>query len=127
MNCLIDLLCSNNNLFSFSLSFVSFASRYDFKVTILVVNNNGGGIFNSLDIAKLDIPQFEEYWRTPHSIDFKKVSSLYGCDYFFAETIKNVPNLINKSFSSKGIKLIELKIDAEKSTENEQKIYDLIV
>ena len=103
------------------------ASRYDFKATILVVNNNGGGIFNSLDIAKLNIPQFEEYWRTPHSIDFKKVSSLYGCDYFFAETIKNVPNLIHKSFSSKGIKLIELKIDAEISTENEQKIYDLIV
>ena len=102
-------------------------SRYDLNATILVVNNNGGGIFNSLDIAKLNIPQFEEYWKTPHNIDFKKVSSLYKCKYFQTDKIKNIPKLINKSFNIKGLKLIELKIDAEKATKNEQKIYDLII
>lgn len=102
-------------------------ARYDLNATILVVNNNGGGIFNSLDIAKLNIPQFEEYWKTPHNIDFKKVSSLYKCKYFQTDKIKNIPKLINKSFNIKGLKLIELKIDAEKATKNEQKIYDLII
>ena len=102
-------------------------ARYDLNATILVVNNNGGGIFNSLDIAKLNIPQFEEYLKTPHNIDFKKVSSLYKCKYFQTDKIKNIPKLINKSFNIKGLKLIELKIDAEKATKNEQKIYDLII
>ena len=77
-------------------------------------------------MKKTDKKILEEIIRVDHAGERGAVK-IYEGQLLALNTIKNVPNLIHKSFSSKGIKLIELKIDAEKSTENEQKIYELIV
>lgn len=50
------------------------------NVTIVLLNNNGGGIFRRLPIAQIE-PPFTELFLTPHSLDFAHASRLYGLEH----------------------------------------------
>ncbi len=50
------------------------------SLTIILINNKGGGIFQMLPIAKFD-PPFEEFFATPQNIDFCQLCHTYGIDY----------------------------------------------
>lgn len=49
-------------------------------VTIVVVNNDGGGIFRFLPLSVGD-SQRELLWETPHGMDFEKGASQFGISY----------------------------------------------
>ncbi|MDQ2725245.1 MAG: 2-succinyl-5-enolpyruvyl-6-hydroxy-3-cyclohexene-1-carboxylic-acid synthase [Actinomycetota bacterium] len=51
----------------------------DIDLTIVVVDNNGGGIFSFLPQASALAPDtFERYWGTPHHLDLAAVAGAYG-------------------------------------------------
>ncbi|MEH2409041.1 2-succinyl-5-enolpyruvyl-6-hydroxy-3-cyclohexene-1-carboxylic-acid synthase [Nostoc sp.] len=49
-------------------------------LTIVLINNNGGGIFEMLPIAKFD-PPFEEFFGTPQDIDFAQLCATYNVQH----------------------------------------------
>jgi len=51
-------------------------SRCDVDATVVVVNNDGGGIFQELPVAEFD-PPFTEQFQTPHGMDFAATGDLY--------------------------------------------------
>ncbi|NHN40450.1 2-succinyl-5-enolpyruvyl-6-hydroxy-3-cyclohexene-1-carboxylic-acid synthase [Halorubellus sp. JP-L1] len=51
-------------------------SRCGVDATIVVVNNDGGGIFHELPIAEFE-PPFTEQFQTPHGMDFAATGDLY--------------------------------------------------
>ena len=54
--------------------------RHGIKATIVVCDNNGGGVFNFLPQAQhTDV--FEEIFATPLGLDFAQVARLYGLVY----------------------------------------------
>ena len=60
------------------------AKAFDLNATIIVINNNGGGIFSFLPQAAYgDV--FETYFGTPHGLTFRSAAELYGLDYCFVE------------------------------------------
>jgi len=64
-------------------------------VTIVVMNNDGGGIFKYLPIAQQkDV--FEKYWLTPHGMTFEKVSEQFKLDYYQPST----PDEFVKNYSA---------------------------
>jgi 2-succinyl-5-enolpyruvyl-6-hydroxy-3-cyclohexene-1-carboxylate synthase len=56
------------------------ARRLGLALTIVLLNNDGGGIFHFLPVAG-QTDAFEEHVATPHGLDFAQVASVYGCDY----------------------------------------------
>jgi 2-succinyl-5-enolpyruvyl-6-hydroxy-3-cyclohexene-1-carboxylate synthase len=57
------------------------SSRRKLALTIVVVDNNGGGIFSFLpQAAALPEGQFERFWGTPHGADLAAVASAYGVE-----------------------------------------------
>ena len=57
------------------------AGTRDLALTIVVVDNGGGGIFSFLPQATaLDHPRFERYWGTPHGLDIAAVAGAYGAN-----------------------------------------------
>ena len=50
------------------------------NITFVVTNNDGGGIFRRLPIARHD-PPFTELFLTPHGLTFSHAAALYGLDY----------------------------------------------
>jgi len=77
------------------------------NLTIILVNNDGGGIFEMLPIAEFE-NIFEEYFATPQQIDFENLSKTYGVKY---KLIENWSQLINsiQNLPSQGITLLEIK------------------
>ncbi|MHC5741183.1 MAG: 2-succinyl-5-enolpyruvyl-6-hydroxy-3-cyclohexene-1-carboxylic-acid synthase [Nostoc sp.] len=49
-------------------------------LTIVLINNNGGGIFEMLPIAKFE-PPFEEFFGTPQDIDFAQLCATYNVQH----------------------------------------------
>ena len=57
------------------------ASRYqDCDLTVVVLNNDGGGIFSYLPQAKVEA-HYEELFGTPTALTFEQVASMYDMEY----------------------------------------------
>ena len=53
------------------------------NLTIVLINNDGGGIFRRLPISQIE-PPFTELFTTPHGLDFSHAARLYGLAYTLA-------------------------------------------
>jgi 2-succinyl-5-enolpyruvyl-6-hydroxy-3-cyclohexene-1-carboxylate synthase len=80
------------------------------SLTVIVLNNNGGGIFANLPIAAYD-PPFQEYFATPQHIDFSKLCAIYGVEYECIQTWAQLQSrLVN--FPTQGIRVLEVPCSA---------------
>ena len=87
------------------------AAKYGMNLTIVVINNSGGGIFSFLPIANAGMENFQQFWTTDTGINFKKATELYNCRYSRAANVEELGDCIQKSFESSSIKIIEIKTD----------------
>ncbi len=89
-------------------------------LTIVLINNNGGGIFEMLPISKFD-PPFEEFFATPQDIDFAQLCATYGVEYELMTSWKHLLSRLNP-LPTRGIRVLELrtnrKADAKWRREN---------
>jgi 2-succinyl-5-enolpyruvyl-6-hydroxy-3-cyclohexene-1-carboxylate synthase len=81
--------------------------------TIVVVNNDGGGIFHMLPIADFD-PPFTAQFKTPHGLDFAATEDLY--DLSFARVPpEEFRDTYTDAVDRDGTQVIEVETDAESS------------
>ncbi|MGI8504648.1 MAG: 2-succinyl-5-enolpyruvyl-6-hydroxy-3-cyclohexene-1-carboxylic-acid synthase [Hassallia sp.] len=89
-------------------------------LTIVLINNNGGGIFEMLPIAQFD-PPFEEFFATPQDIDFAQLCATYGVQHELITSWEKLQQNLTL-LPSKGIRVLELrtnrKVDAKWRQEN---------
>ncbi len=52
-------------------------NKVPYPVRLVVLDDNGGGIFDQLPVAK-ESDLFERYFRTPHNLSIKKIAEGYG-------------------------------------------------
>ncbi|MBD1849488.1 2-succinyl-5-enolpyruvyl-6-hydroxy-3-cyclohexene-1-carboxylic-acid synthase [Leptolyngbya sp. GB1-A1] len=83
-------------------------------LTIVLINNNGGGIFEMLPIAQFE-PPFEDFFATPQDIDFAQLCATYGVDY---HRIRDWQGLIDRiqTLPQEGIRLLEVQTDRKRDT-----------
>jgi len=86
------------------------ASRLGLPLTIVLLNNNGGGIFHFLPVAG-ETDAFEEHVATPHGLDFARAAALYGCDYSRPATLAVLRDAIESSMSGDATTIIEVRTD----------------
>ncbi len=71
---------------------------------IIVLNNNGGGIFARMPIAHS--PYFETYFKTPHGFNFRSAAEMFGLGYSKPKTASE----FKKSLKSKISSIIEVML-----------------
>lgn len=84
------------------------------SLTIILVNNNGGGIFEMLPISDYQ-SLFEKYFATPQSIDFSHLTKTYNVDDKLINNWDKLKVLL-KNLPKKGVHLWELKTDRKYDT-----------
>jgi 2-succinyl-5-enolpyruvyl-6-hydroxy-3-cyclohexene-1-carboxylate synthase len=77
-------------------------------LTIVVVNNQGGGIFSLLPQAALADP-FERVFGTPHQVDLEAVAAAHGVPYRRLEAAADVP----KALVGEGLRIVEARTGRE--------------
>lgn len=83
-------------------------------LTIILINNNGGGIFENLPIAKFN-PQFEDYFATPQNVSFKKIAAAYSLEYSRVKNLDELRKMVSVLPSS-GIRILEIETNRKKDT-----------
>ena len=97
-------------------------ARCDIDATVVLVNNDGGGIFRMLPIAEFD-PPFTEQFRTPHGLDFAPTAELYGFEFVRTEGRDAFRDAYRASLESDGTQVIEAAFDAETSHEFRETVH----
>ncbi|WP_117169026.1 2-succinyl-5-enolpyruvyl-6-hydroxy-3-cyclohexene-1-carboxylic-acid synthase [Paraliobacillus sediminis] len=83
--------------------------HYSLNITIVLVNNNGGGIFSFLPQAKQEVEHYEELFGTPMDLDFSHVVTLYQGQYSSPADWHAFQTALEKSYQTEGLSVIELK------------------
>ena len=92
------------------------AKQYQLKATIIVANNNGGGIFSFL--PQREYPQtFEKYFGTPHDLTFEPAARQYGLTYYKITSWHDFRTHIAKSIDSSRTTILEVPGDRERNVE----------
>jgi 2-succinyl-5-enolpyruvyl-6-hydroxy-3-cyclohexene-1-carboxylate synthase len=79
------------------------------SLTVIVINNNGGGIFEMLPIAKFE-PPFQEFFATPQNIDFSRLCHTYGVGYHRIESWADLVARLDR-LPEEGIQMLEVPCD----------------
>ncbi len=75
-------------------------------LTIVLINNNGGGIFEMLPIVQSE-SFFEEFFATPQNIDFSKLCATYGIEHKLISDWQQLQDLLNP-LPKIGIRVLEV-------------------
>ena len=87
------------------------ARRCGIPITILLLNNGGGGIFQRLPIRAFE-PSFGDYFFTAHGLDFAHAARLYGLEYTLTEDRVTLRQAFGESIRGRHSTIIELRTDA---------------
>ena len=97
------------------------AKQLKINLTIIVINNNGGGIFKLLPVSKkINTKTFDNYWTTSHNLDLKKIANLYQSSYHKVSSIKQLENVLINPKNILGVNIIDAQVDIK----NNKKILD---
>jgi 2-succinyl-5-enolpyruvyl-6-hydroxy-3-cyclohexene-1-carboxylate synthase len=97
------------------------ARRLGVELTIVCVNNDGGGIFDFLPVAGLADPNlYEEHIATPAGIDLERVAALTAMRH----TLATSPDEVREAAREPG--LVEVKTDRRRSVELHLEIYEKV-
>ena len=83
--------------------------RYHLPVTVILLNNNGGGIFAFLSQSQLPKDEYLALFGTPQDLNFKKVAELYDFKYHRPQSQAEIAQLLNRP----GQHLIEILDDQQ--------------
>lgn len=102
------LLCGDLTFLHDSNALLS-AYGHSGDLTLLVINNQGGGIFNHLVVAQH--AQFEKLWGTPQATDLGKLCAAHKVRHDLAQDWNDLRRLLE--IRGPGVRVLELRTDRE--------------
>ncbi|MFO7270806.1 MAG: 2-succinyl-5-enolpyruvyl-6-hydroxy-3-cyclohexene-1-carboxylic-acid synthase [Sphaerobacter thermophilus] len=90
------------------------AKLHDLSATIVLFNNDGGGIFSFLPQAAYP-EHFEALFGTPHGLDFRPVADLYGAAYTRIATWDAFREAVAQGVAASGLSIVEVPTDRERN------------
>jgi 2-succinyl-5-enolpyruvyl-6-hydroxy-3-cyclohexene-1-carboxylate synthase len=85
--------------------------KFQGSLTVVLINNAGGGIFEHLPVAQFD-PPFEEYFATPQSVDFAKLCAAHGIAHTLVHSLSQLRKLTAK-LPPRGVHVLEVTTNRE--------------
>ncbi len=122
------------------------ASRLDLKLTIVLLNNEGGGIFDFLPVSGATIARKQEprsdddprtgfaetqdvYTRhiaTPTGLDFAKAASLYGLGHETVADIASFRAALERALAAPGSAIVEVCTQRNANVELHQRVWSAV-
>jgi 2-succinyl-5-enolpyruvyl-6-hydroxy-3-cyclohexene-1-carboxylate synthase len=90
--------------------------KYNLKVTIVLINNDGGGIFRRLPVADFE-PLFSQLFLVPHGLKFEHAARLFQLDYQYLPSGNAFRPAFRDALTKGSPHILEVSTDV---TENER-------
>jgi len=81
---------------------------------LIVVNNDGGGIFSTLEPAGFPW-LFERLFGTPHGADLEQLAAAFGIPYARADAPDDLAKALSPAGPGGGLRMVEVRTDREAS------------
>ena len=85
------------------------------SLTIVLINNAGGGIFEHLPVAAMN-PPFEQFFATPQAVDFETLCHAHGIKYQRIDEWSALVGAVEQ-LPRTGIRLLEVRTDRKADKE----------
>ena len=105
--------------FFHDLTGLAMAERYHLNLTVIVQNNNGGGIFSFLPQVKVK-DQFEKVFGTPLNLNIKKIAEAFSAKYHKIRSQAELQAYLNKC--PQDLTILEIPINRRSIVQINQKI-----
>jgi 2-succinyl-5-enolpyruvyl-6-hydroxy-3-cyclohexene-1-carboxylate synthase len=99
--------------------------RCGVDATVVLIDNDGGGIFHALPIEAFD-PPFTEQFKTPHGIDFAPTGDLYDLD-FRRVAPDGFRDAYADAVGADGTRVLSVAFDAEASHRARERLKERVV
>ncbi|KRU15730.1 MULTISPECIES: 2-succinyl-5-enolpyruvyl-6-hydroxy-3-cyclohexene-1-carboxylic-acid synthase [Bacillus] len=102
------------------------AKLMDIPLTVVLLNNDGGGIFSFLPQASEE-PYYEKLFGTPTGLNFEYASKLYGGTYAKPSTKQEFHDVYKAHIEEPGLHLIEIETDRHSRASKHRQMMDDIL
>ena len=98
------------------------AKQHDLDATVVLLNNDGGGIFSFLPQAEQQ-EYFETLFGTPHGLDPRPIAELYGARFDSVASWDQFRQALRTGISRKGLSIIEVPTERSRNVELHRRIW----
>jgi 2-succinyl-5-enolpyruvyl-6-hydroxy-3-cyclohexene-1-carboxylate synthase len=91
------------------------------SLTVVLINNRGGGIFEHLPVAQFE-PPFEDFFATPQEADFARLCPAYGVAHVLVRDWKHFTGLMSV-LPANGVRVLELCTDRKRDAATRKKLF----
>lgn len=105
------------------------ARHHDLDATIVLVNNDGGGIFSFLpqgDPELVTQREFEVLFGTPHGLDFSHAGAMYGARYTRPDGWAAFHASLAAALGAQGLDIIEVRTDRVENVERHRALWTAV-
>jgi len=100
------------------------AANYRVNLLVIVINNDGGGIFSFLPQESLGEP-FEPFFATPHGLDFEQAASLGRADYRKVRSWSEFRSGVANALANSGLHVLEVVVrDRARNVDTHRRIIE---
>ncbi len=85
--------------------------RHGVRAVLLVVDNDGGGIFDHLPVAQTGGAAFETHFITPHGLDFRPAVEMYGARFTRVTRVADLPAALERAIAAPTTTVVALTVD----------------
>ena len=90
----------------------------------MVIDNDGGGIFHRLPVAEHEA--FEEWFKTPHGLDFAPTGPLYDVGFERVDSTEAFRAAFSESVGTDGTSVIVVESDAAASQRARERLRERV-
>lgn len=90
-------------------------------LTIVLINNRGGGIFEHLPVSQFE-PPFEQFFATPQHVDFPRLCAAYEVEHVAVTNWAQFQALLSIAPSS-GVRVLELQTDRKRDAAWRKRVF----
>jgi 2-succinyl-5-enolpyruvyl-6-hydroxy-3-cyclohexene-1-carboxylate synthase len=101
------------------------APRLGLALTIVLVDNGGGGIFDFLPVAT-QTDAFEEHVATPTGLDFARAAALFGLPYDAPATLPDLRAALEQATGAPGTTLLHVRTDRAANVALHRRLWDAV-
>jgi 2-succinyl-5-enolpyruvyl-6-hydroxy-3-cyclohexene-1-carboxylate synthase len=101
------------------------AKTHGLALTIVLINNDGGGIFAFLPIADFGAA-YETHFGTPHGIDFRALCAAYGAAWSLPQDWAEFRAQVSASLAAPGVQVIEVRTERRLNRVQHRRVWEAV-
>ncbi|CRK84511.1 2-succinyl-5-enolpyruvyl-6-hydroxy-3-cyclohexene-1-carboxylic-acid synthase [Neobacillus massiliamazoniensis] len=101
------------------------AKLYDIDIHIILINNNGGGIFSFLPQSEYQ-KNYELLFGTPLDLDFEHVVRMYNGRFTRITNWAHIADLMNRSADLNGLNVYEIVTRRDRNLEEHREFWSMV-